>query len=331
MPLTRVTLRQIEAFAAVAERGGFTPAAAALGLSPSAVSQLIAELEAILGFRLFDRTTRKVQLSGAGHDFIGSATSLLRHAQAAEQAAADLRNRAAGVVRVGAPMVLASLVLPLAIKAYGMERPKVVVRLVDTRVERLLEGLAHGDLDLAVGPDLPGSEALPHDVVFRSPWVLWCAPDHPLAARRQLRWRDLREVALVSAGTDHAVSVQRMRASEPDEYRITPVHVVDHVSTALGLAAQGLAATLAPDYVAVMAEPMGLVQRRVREPETIREVCVYRPAARATTPAAQALAEHLSAWLRQWRAERSPRRRVTSSAPPACTSPRPGRRSNAPR
>lgn len=301
MPLTRVTLRQIEAFTAVADQGGFTAAAAALGLSPSAVSQLIAELEATVGFRLFDRTTRKVQLSSAGRDFIGSAHSLLRHAEAAEHAAADLRNRAAGVVRIGAPMVLAALVLPLAIKAHAQARPKVVVRLVDTPVETLVERLQRGDVDLAVGPDLPGSEALPRDVVFRSPWVLWCTPDHPLAARQRLRWRDLHDTALVSAGTDHRVSVQRMRASEPAEHRITPVHVVDHMSTALGIAAQGLAATLAPDYVAVMAEPMGLVQRRVLEPETIREVCVYRPSARSTTPAAEGLADHLKQWLPAWR------------------------------
>jgi DNA-binding transcriptional LysR family regulator len=308
MPLTRVTLRQIEAFSAVADEGSFTAAAAALGLSPSAVSQLVAELEATLGFRLFDRTTRKVQLSSAGRDFSGSAHSLLRHAQAAEQAAADLRNRAAGVVRIGAPMVLAALVLPLAIRDHQVARPKVVARIVDTPVEQLLERLQRGDLDLAVGPDLPGGETLPRDVVFRSPWVLWCAPSHPLAARRQLRWRDLRDVALVSAGTDHRVSVQRMRANEPDEDRITPVHVVDHMSTALGLAAQGLAATLAPDYVSVMAEPMGLVHRRVLAPETIREVCVYRPSARSTTPAAEGLADHLREWLPAWRQRTTPRR-----------------------
>ena len=104
MPLTRFTLRQIEAFIAVAEAHSFTVAASRLGLTAQAVSQLIAELEAILGFRLFDRTTRKVALSSARRDFLGSASTLLRHVHAADA----VRNRASGVVRVGAPLVLAS-------------------------------------------------------------------------------------------------------------------------------------------------------------------------------------------------------------------------------
>lgn len=309
MPLLRLTLRQIEAFATVAEHASFGAAAQQMQLTPSAVSQLVAELEAIVGFRVFDRTTRKVQLSSAGRDFLASAESVLWHARAAESAAADLRHRAAGVVRIGAPMVLASLVLPAAIQAFLVDRPKVRVRLVDTAVDALIDRLERGDLDLAVGPDLPGGPALPRDVAFDSPWVFWCTPDHPLARKRTLRWDDLRGTPLVLAGRDHTVSVERMLASVPDNQRITPVDVVDNLSTALGLAAQGIAATLAPDYVAVMAEPMGLVHRRVTEPETIRQVCVYQPGARVTTPAAQALAEHLGPWLRQWRVAHAPKGR----------------------
>ncbi len=73
VPLTRFTLRQIEAFMAVAESHSFTLAAARLGLTAQAMSQLIAELETILDFRLFDRTTRKVALSSAGRDYQSSA------------------------------------------------------------------------------------------------------------------------------------------------------------------------------------------------------------------------------------------------------------------
>lgn len=308
MPLLRLTLRQIEAFATVAENAGFGAAAQQMQLTPSAVSQLVAELEAIVGFRVFDRTTRKVQLSSAGRDFLACAESVLWHARAAESAAADLRHRAAGVVRIGAPMVLASLVLPAAIQAFLADRPKVRVRVVDTSVDALIDRLERGDLDLAVGPDLPGGPALPREVAFDSPWVFWCAPDHPLARKRTLRWDDLRSTPLVLAGRDHTVSVERMLASVPEDQRISPVDVVDNLSTALGLAAQGLAATLAPDYVAVMAEPLGLVHRRVLEPETVRQVCVYQPAARVATPAAQALAEHLGPWLRQWRVAHAPKK-----------------------
>ncbi|MES2530906.1 MAG: LysR family transcriptional regulator [Pseudomonadota bacterium] len=300
MPLTRFTLRQFEAFAAVADLRSFSAASAQMGLSSSAVSQLIAELEATLGFRLFDRSTRRVELSSAGRDFFGSARSVLRHAQMAESAASDVRNRASGVVRIGAPLVLASAVLPGAIRAFCADRPNVVVRIRDTAVDDLVDRIAAGDLDLAVGPDRSGIgqvEAMP---AFDSPWVLWCSPGHPLAARKSLVWTDLRDVRLVAAGRDHERSVAQMHLNAPEGTRIQAVDVVDNISTALGIAAQGLAATLAPAYVGVVALPLGLVMRRVRAPEAIRQVCVYRSTVRAVPPAAEAFHAFLLDWLKAW-------------------------------
>lgn len=300
MPLTRMTLRQFEAFTAVADACGFAHAAQRMGLSSSAVSQLVAELEACLGFRLFDRHTRRVELSSAGREFLGMAQSVLRHLQQAESAAADIRDRASGIVRVAAPLVLAGSVLPRAIAEFVQDRPKVVIRIRDTPVDTLVERVASGDVDLAVGPDRIGSADVLKDPVFDSPWVLWCAPGHPLARKRVLRWADLHDVKLVAAGRDHEQSVAQMHVDAPEGSRIRPVEVVDNISTALGLAAQGLAATLAPAYVGILAQPLGLLARRVTHPETIRQVCIYRSAARSAPPAAQAFAEFLAEWLQDW-------------------------------
>jgi len=300
MSLTRISIRQLEVFATVAEMRGFAAAGERMGLSSSAVSQLIAELEVNLGFRVFDRSTRRVELSGAGRDFLGSAQSVLRHVQRAESTAADVRNRASGVVRIGAPQVLAGAVLPLAIRVFGVERPKVVVRIRDTPVDALVDQVADGDIDLAIGPDRPVEDAVIRTPVFDSPWVLWCAPDHPLAARRSLRWDDLRDVELVAAGRDHERSVLQMHTDAPEGSRVRPVDIVDNISTALGIAAAGLAATLAPQYVGVVALPLGLVVRRVRTPEVIRQVCLYHSALRSVSPAAQAFADFLTPWLRDW-------------------------------
>ena len=298
MPLTRLTLRQFEAFVAVADVRGFAAAGAQMGLSSSAVSQLIAEMESTIGFRVFDRSTRRVELSSAGRDFLASVQTALRHVHLAEAAAADVRNRASGVVRVGAPMVLASAVLPTIVRAFNEARPKVVVRIRDTPVDALVDRVAAGDLDLAVGPDRPGLDHVIATPAFDSPWVLWCAQDHPLAKRRSLRWQDLRDVTLVAAGRDHERSVAQMHANAPEGSRIHPVDIVDNISTALGIAAQGLAATLAPAYVGVVARPLGLVMRRVKDPEVIRQVCVYQSKLRAAPPAAEAFGEFLLNWMR---------------------------------
>lgn len=303
MPLTRFTIRQFEAFVTVADARSFAGASEQMGLSSSAVSQLIAELESTLGFRVFDRSTRRVELSSAGRDFLGPARTVLRHLQMAESTASDVRNRASGVVRIGAPMVLASAVLPAAIKAFCETRPKVVIRIRDTPVDGLVDKVVSGDLDLAVGPDRSGIEHVESMPVFDSPWVLWCAPTHPLAEQKSLSWVDLRNAHIVAAGRDHERSVAQMHLNAPEGSRILPVDVVDNISTALGIASQGLAATLAPAYIAVVARPLGLVMRRVKEPEVIRQVCLYRSTVRAAPPAAEAFHEFLTPWLQQWQAQ----------------------------
>ena len=300
MPLTRFTLRQIEAFVAVADQHSFAGAAQGLGMTSQAVSQLVAELEAVLGFRVFDRTTRRVSLSSAGLDFLSSAETILRHVQAAESAASDVRNRSAGIVRVGAPLVLASAAIPAAIRDYQARRPRVVVRIKDVPVDTLVDAVAAGDVDLAVGPDRPTGLGADREVLFDSLWVLWCSRTHPLARRKVLRWADLHGTPLVAAGRDHERSVSRMHVNAPEGERVAPVDIVDNVSTALGIAAQGLAATLAPAYVGVMAAQLGLVMRRVTEPETVRKICLYRPTGRALSPAAAGFAEHLAHWLPGW-------------------------------
>jgi len=273
-----------------------------------------------LGFRLFDRHTRRVELSSAGLEFLGTAQTVLRHLQQAESAAADIRNRASGIVRIAAPQTLAGFVLPQAVAEFTRERPKVVIRVRDASVDGLVYRLHSGDVDLAVGPDRAGAAHVQVTPAFDSPWVLWCAPGHPLARKRVLRWSDLRDTALVAAGRDHEHSVSQMHASAPEGHRILPVDAVESITTALGLASQGLAATLAPAYVRVVAESLGLVQRRVTEPETIRQVRIYQSSVRSLPPAAQAFSEFLVDWLSNWNdkgcsSTPRPRTKTSSSRP----------------
>jgi DNA-binding transcriptional LysR family regulator len=85
-----------------------------------------------------------------------------------------------------------------------------------------------------------------------------------------------------------------MRAGLPEEERITPIDVVDNISTALGIAAEGLAATLSPSYVSAWAERFGLVMRRVADPEVMRQVCLYLPMLRSASPAALGFAKFIA-------------------------------------
>ena len=255
MSLPHFTLRQLEAFVTVAEMRSFTAAADRLALTPSAVSQLVGELEDVLDFKLFERSTRRVGITSAGREFLASAESVLKHLRMAQTAASDVRNRAAGVVRIAAPLVVASVILPRAIKAYQQTRPKVRIHIRDAPVEKLVDAVASGDADLALGPDRACGADIARTPLFQSPWVLWCAPTHPLARQRSVTWAQLHAHPLVAAGRDHERSVAQMHTGLPSEQRVTPVEIVDNISTALGLAAADVTATLAPDYVGALAKP----------------------------------------------------------------------------
>ncbi|MEB6377817.1 LysR family transcriptional regulator [Leclercia adecarboxylata] len=297
MPFLRFTLRQLETFLTVAETHSFTHAGERLGLTPSAVSQLVQELESVLGFRLFDRSTRRVSLSVTGKEFLNSAGAVLKRARQAETIASAINARATGVVRIAAPMVIAGVMLPTIIKAYRTLQPEVAVRIMDCPVERLIDMVIEGDADMSVGPNAFCSEEIISTVLFESPWVLWCTPDHALAQFAEVSWDDLRRFPLVAAGRDHEQNVARMGSALPVTERITPVDVVDNISTALGIASSGLAVTLSPAYVELLAKPFGLVMRRIVAPDVVRQVCLYRSSTFFNAPAAEGFAEHLIGWI----------------------------------
>ncbi|SEJ85126.1 transcriptional regulator, LysR family [Paraburkholderia diazotrophica] len=289
----RFTPRQLAAFLTVADVRNFGKAGERLNLSPSAVSLLISELETGVGFRLFDRTTRSVALSPAGREFVVHAKSVLRNIELAQAAADDIRNRAAGIVRIAASLVIATTMLPAAIRAYAKTHPKVVIRIRDAAVDNLVDMVANADVDLAIGPDQSVGDEVTRVGLFKSPWVLWCPPEHPFAKRARITWADLRKQPLVAAGRDYERNVSLMQAGAADDERIAPMDVVDNITTALGMAAAGLALTLAPGYVGLLARPLGLAMRRIVEPEVMREVCLYHSSNRAVSPAAEGFREHL--------------------------------------
>lgn len=289
------TFRQTEAFLAVADTGSFTKAAELLSLTPSAVSQLVQEFEAALNYTVFDRSTRKVVLSPAGRALIPSVQALNRQATLTRAAAKDIRDQAAGTVRVAAPLVVASVMLPDLIADYRRKRPKVVVRLIDCPVEALVDRVANREVDLAVGPDRPIGPEVERVPLYPSPWVVWCAPTHPFAKRKALGWADLGKENLVAAGRDHEIHLAAMLSQLPDKIRAVPSQVVDNISTALGLAAAGLCYTISPAYVESLALPLGLVMRKIDQPTILREMSLFRPAGRMLSPPAAGFGDHVIA------------------------------------
>ena len=314
-----ITIKHLRAFASVADVQSFHLAAQRLNVTAGAISLLVRDLERMVGFALFDRTTRRVALSKAGRDFLPAAQLALRHVQAAEMAAHDVRNRATGVVRVAAPLIVAHAMLPAAMAAYRKCHPRVLVRPTDCTVENLVHFVEDDRADLAIGPDRPTGEQVGRISLYESPWVLWCSPGHPLAKRKTLTWSNLKGQSVVAAGRDYETCVAEATQRRSDADRFVPTYVVDNITTALGIASSGLGVTLSPMYVGLVALPMGLVMKHVEGPEIVRDFCIYRSRVRTETPAVSAFAEFLQAYLSEHRLRPAPER---SRGPRAGTSSR---------
>src|SRR6516165_7694426 len=109
--MTRIDLNDINAFLAVAQSGSFTKAAAKLGVSQSALSQTIRNLEGRLGLRLLTRTTRNVAPTDAGERLLQSVGPRLEEVEAELAALSALRDKPVGTVRIASSEHAADLIL----------------------------------------------------------------------------------------------------------------------------------------------------------------------------------------------------------------------------
>ncbi len=173
-------------FAAVADGGSFTAAAAALGMSKASVSKAVTRLEAALGIALLHRSSRVVTVSTAGAGLLGQAHAMVAAATAATEAARGDRVDLAGPIRLAAPMSFGIKVLgpPLAVFLDRHPAVEIEVLLSDARNDPMAEGI---DLTLRISP-LADSSLLARTIapvaasVIASPAYLekHGTPKHPL-------------------------------------------------------------------------------------------------------------------------------------------------------
>lgn len=137
----------LRVFVAVVAAGGFAAAAERLGIAKSAVSRRIRELEDRLGARLFDRTTRSVQLTETGRGFHDRAIILLAELAEAEEAASSASNELKGTIRIAAPVSFTTHCLAPVVGQF-LERHPAVELSIDTD-DRMVD-LVRDGFDLAI-------------------------------------------------------------------------------------------------------------------------------------------------------------------------------------
>ena len=146
-------------FAEVVDRGGFAAAGRALGIPKSRLSRRVAELEARLGVRLLQRTTRKLSLTDAGELYHRHCVAMREDAEAAEEAVSQVLTEPRGTIRVTCPVTLAQSTIGRLLPRFLERHPHVRVDMqVDNRVVDLVQdGI---DVALRVRPTLDDSGSL---------------------------------------------------------------------------------------------------------------------------------------------------------------------------
>ena len=163
-------------FAEVVDRGGFAAAGRALGIPKSRLSRRVAELEARLGVRLLQRTTRKLSLTEAGELYHRHCSAMRDEAAAAAEAVALVQTEPRGTIRVSCPVTLAQTVLGELMPAFLARHPLVRVELqVSNRAVNLVEeGL---DVALRVRPTVDDSGSMVVKRLDVARQVLVASPD----------------------------------------------------------------------------------------------------------------------------------------------------------
>ena len=159
-----MNLNDFTYFAAVAQHGGFTAAARAIGVDKARLSRSVAMLEETLGVRLIHRSTRSISLTDAGQRFYQGCQTVLGSARAAFESVAELQKEPTGTVRLGCSVVAAQIYIAPILPRYLAEHPKVTV--IVEHGDRWINPL-DSDLDLALTTrveDLPGSSLVAREI-----------------------------------------------------------------------------------------------------------------------------------------------------------------------
>ncbi|CAG9164450.1 LysR family transcriptional regulator [Cupriavidus pampae] len=287
------SLSDLRAFVAVAELSSFRAAAAELHLSQPALSRRIEKLEDALGVRLFDRTTRSVEMTAVGREFSRKARELLNGLEESLLGIRDVATRITGEVTVACVPSAVRYFLPSVLRQYHARYPRIVVRLIDEGANEVLNMVVRNEADFGlnyIGTQEPDVEFEP---VLKEPFVVACPPDHPLARKRKVTWAELGQHDYMTVGKASGNRLLLDLALTDVPVRPQWYCEVRHVSTLVSLVEAGLGVAAVPRLAMPPGKHPNLKSVPLVEPTVTRTVGLIRRRGRSLSPAAQVLYEML--------------------------------------
>lgn len=292
-------LNDLYYFAAVVDHGGFAPAARALGIPKSRLSRRVTALEAELGVRLLQRSTRRFAVTDVGMSVHRHAQSMLAEAQAAREVVDRLSAEPRGVVRVSVPVSMAQQQFPKLLPEFMALYPKVRLQLIvsNRRVDVINEGV---DVAIRVRSKLDDDGSLVMRSFGQIQELLVASPAYLDRAGRPSAPEELVEHVTLSVTEEE--SRQRWELQGPDgemrRFELQPRISGFDFPMMLSLAEGGIGLTLLPETVcaeAVRSGKLEVVLPQWRLPQGIAHAVFA--SRRGMLPAVRVFLDHLAGRL----------------------------------
>ena len=283
-----LSLRQLEAFVTVAAHGSFRRAAAVLGLAQPVVSRLIGQAEQTLGTRLFDRDTRRVEITAAGRELLPVAQRILRDFDASLSELGEFMAGRSGRVTVAALPSAGAALVPAAMVALRRTHPAVEFTLIEAPAEALLSMVEEGRADLGLSVRPTPQQHLRYQPLLDDPMVLLCRADDPLASRGSVPWSVFAQRPFIASAPASSIRPITDAVFVQKRLALRPALEYPRVTACGALVAAGLGISALPRLTLGLMSMEGLAAVPLVRPQAARAIGIVTRIGRTLPPVARA-------------------------------------------
>lgn len=279
----------VQALIALADHGGFGRAAQSLHITQAALSRRIKNLEAFLGVKLVERTTRSVALTAIGRDFVPQARRLLGDLEATLVDIRETGKALRGDVTIACVPTVGVQFLPAIVKRYAARHPENRIRILDHSSSEVAAVVLRREAEFGIHMQAEAQPGLSSVPLLEDRFVLVCRDDHPLAGRKRLTWRHLQAYPLILGGHEGGHRPYLDAVLQAHGVRLRAFYEVQRSSTAVGMVAKGVAAAVVPGLAVQQQGDPRLRAIALTDPVVSRPLVLVTRDHAALSPAAQAL------------------------------------------
>ena len=267
-----ISIRQLQAFVAVAKYQSFTKAAEKIHVTQAGLSAMIRELETHLGGRLFSRTKRSVDLNEMGKSFLPFASRTVEDMNATVAELGLLQSQTRRQLRIGITPFIASTIIPAVLDAFGKSDPGIAVSVFDTNVEEIQRSVESGEFDAGFGSFFAEVSGVSRKVIACTRLVLVSpAGDRQNANRdrRSTTWAALGASPLITLPEDNPIQIAV--DSQLKALRMVPVSRTraNHLETVIALVEAGRGIAILPSFVFAACARHRVQAKPLRDPEVL--------------------------------------------------------------